>query len=99
MANARSSTYALLMAATICPAQVTFSEYPIPTSSSYLNEGIVKGPDGNLWFIEGNGIKIARMTTLGVVTGQFPIPSTGIYGNGSGAGSITTGPDGNLWFT
>jgi streptogramin lyase len=88
----------LLVAAVECPAQVTFTEYPVPTSSSYLNEGITKGPDGNLWFIEGNGIIISRMAPTGVVTGQFPVPSTGIYGNGSGAGSITAGPDGNLWF-
>jgi len=89
----------LVVAAVVCPAQVTFTEYPVPTTSSYLNEGITTGPDGNLWFIEGNGIKIARMTPAGVVTGQFTVPSLGIYGNGSGAGSITAGPDGNLWFT
>ena len=88
----------LLAASLVCSAQVTIMEYPVPTSESYLSEGIAAGPDGNLWFIEGNGIKIVKMTTAGVITGEFSIPNTGIYGNGSGTGNITAGPDGNLWF-
>src|SRR5439155_11434056 len=88
----------LLAASLVCSAQVTITEYPVPTSESYLSEGIAAGPDGNLWFIEGNGIKIVKMTTAGVITGEFSIPNTGIYGNGSGTGNITAGPDGNLWF-
>src|SRR5258707_823744 len=86
-----------LSPAVVLPAQVTFTEYPVSTSASYL-VGITKGPDGNLWFIEGNGLTIARMTPSGVVTGEFTVPSLGIYGNGSGANSIAAGTDGNLWF-
>src|SRR5438093_9095908 len=89
----------MLVVAAVCPAQVTITEYPVSTSESYLGPGITTGPDGNLWFIEGNGIKIAKMTTAGVVTGEFTIPSRGIYGNGSGANNLAVGLDGNLWFT
>jgi streptogramin lyase len=38
----------------------TITEYPIPTSQSDL-WGITAGPDGNLWFTEGNGNKIGRI--------------------------------------
>jgi len=50
------------------------------------------GPDGNLWFTEGNANKIGRITTTGVVT-EFPIPHSC-----SQPEFITAGPDGNLWF-
>lgn len=43
-----------------------------------------------MWFTEGVGGRIGRITTTGVVT-EFPIPTA----NG---GEITTGPDGALWF-
>jgi streptogramin lyase len=55
---------------------------------------ITLGPDGNLWFTEGNGNRIARITPAGVVT-EF---STGISPNAYPFG-ITAGPDGNIWFT
>ena len=50
---------------------------------------ITTGPDGNLWFTEYNGGRVARMTPSGTVT-EF---STGDTPTG-----ITSGPDGNLWF-
>jgi streptogramin lyase/6-phosphogluconolactonase (cycloisomerase 2 family) len=53
--------------------------------------GITSGPDGNVWFTEISGNKIARITTAGVIT-EFPTPSA------SGPDGITTGPDGNLWY-
>jgi hypothetical protein len=46
-----------------------------------------------LWFTEDTADKIARITTAGVITGEFAIPG------GDGPSEITTGPDGNLWFT
>jgi len=54
------------------PAQVAFTEYPVPTSETYLAEGITTGPDGNLWFAEYFANKIRRITTAGVIT-EFPI--------------------------
>jgi hypothetical protein len=56
--------------------------------------GITAGPDGNIWFVEGNANKIGRMTTAGVITGEFSIPTPN-----SGPAGITAGPDGNIWFT
>ena len=84
--------FALLgSAAGIARGQV-ITTIPIPTLACEP-EGIVAGPDGNLWFAEQAGNKIGRMTLAGVFT-EFPVPTP--------AGrpeTITTGPDGNLWFT
>ena len=35
---------------------------------------IVAGPDGALWFTEGNANKIGRMTTDSVLTNEYPLP-------------------------
>ena len=64
-------------------------EFAVPGSPGPL--GITTGPDGALWFTEGVGGKIGRMTMTGVVT-EFTIPA-------ANNGEITTGPDGALWFT
>jgi streptogramin lyase len=53
---------------------------------------ITAGPDGNLWFTEGQG-GIVRISTSGVFT-FFSVPTA----NSEPAG-ITAGPDGNIWFT
>src|SRR6266566_3906749 len=70
----------------------TFMEFPIPTVNSGPND-ITAGPDGAMWFTEGNGNKIGRMTTADITT-EFPIPTVN-----SGPFGITAGPDGALWFT
>jgi len=85
----------VLVAAVVCPAQVTFTEYPLPGPSGGPSS-IIVGPDGNLWFDEqanpnnfGNrGDRVGRITPSGVIT-EFlvAISPTG----------ITAGPDGNLW--
>jgi streptogramin lyase len=84
------ATVLLIVAPVACPAQITFTEYPIPTSGSKPS-GIAAGPDGNLWFTEANANQIGKITPTGVVT-EYPVPSAS-YPDG-----ITTGPDGNLWF-
>ena len=73
----------------------TITEFPVTTSSSQP-EGITAGPDGNLWFTEGLGNKIGRITTSGVFT-EFPLAPPGSP-NSQPLG-ITAGPDGKLWFT
>src|ERR1035441_9234346 len=91
---------AVLAAAVVCSAQVTFTEYPGPTTPTFESgdalEYITLGPDGNLWFTEnyafGVPTQIGRITPSGVMT-LFSIPS------GSSEGGITAGPDGNVWFT
>src|SRR5437868_1828448 len=77
-------------------AQVV-TEFSAGISAAAEPLAITAGPDGNLWFTEQNGLRIGRITPLGVVT-EFnnfsafnsfaPVP-----------GSITAGPDGNVWFT
>ena len=67
------------------------TEFPIPTVNSQP-EGIVTGPDGNLWFTEQLGNKIGRITPAGVII-EFPVPTPA-----SSPESITLGPDGNIWF-
>ena len=54
-------------------------------------EGIVVGPDGNLWFSESATVAIGRMTTQGVVI-EYPIPGTR-----STPSMIGVGPDNNLY--
>src|SRR5258708_35187559 len=71
---------------------ISIKEYPVPTAKS-APERITTGPDGNMWFTEGNGSKIGRITPAGVVT-EFPMPTAS-----STPDDIVTGPDKNLWFT
>jgi virginiamycin B lyase len=54
------------------------------------------GQDGAIWFTDSNpaaGV-IGRITTAGVITDRFPVPTA----NGEPS-DITSGPDGALWFT
>jgi streptogramin lyase len=91
---------ALLAMAVAGRAQITFTEYPGPTTPTFENghalTDITAGPDGNLWFTEdyafGAQTNIGRITPNGVTT-YFAVPS------GSSEGGIAAGPDGNLWFT
>src|SRR5260221_6038429 len=54
---------------------------------------IAAGPDGNLWFTEGDGNRVGRITPTGKVT-EF---SAGLTAGGFPEG-ITAGPDGSMWF-
>jgi streptogramin lyase len=71
-------------------AESIANEYATPTTGS-APYYITSGPDGNLWFTENSGHKIAKITTSGVIT-EYDV--TGVSPHG-----ITSGPDGNLWFT
>jgi virginiamycin B lyase len=58
--------------------------------------GLAVGQDGAIWFTDSNpaaGV-IGRITTAGVITDRFPVPTA----NGEPS-DITAGPDGALWFT
>jgi hypothetical protein len=62
--------------------------------------GITTGPDGALWFTEGEGCaagscpgEIGRITTAGILT-DYPLPDIFSFPEG-----ITVGPDGAIWFT
>ena len=70
-----------------------FQNFPIPNPVSGLcPHKIVAGPDGNLWFQYGSGLKIGRLTTAGVYT-DFQLTS------GTDVHDIAAGLDGNLWAT
>jgi streptogramin lyase len=55
--------------------------------------GIVTGPDAALWFTLASSARIGRMTTHGILTASYPVPTP--HSNPYG---ITAGPDGALWF-
>jgi virginiamycin B lyase len=69
---------------------VVVDEFPVPPAT--LPAGIVRGPDGNLWFTEFDGSRIDRITPGGVVTEFTPPPNRGPLG-------ITVGSDNLLYFT
>ena len=61
------------------------------------SDRLVIGPDGNLWFAEGNADRIGRITPSGTIT-EFAVP-TGYPGDDtSNPQGVVVGPDGNLWF-
>src|SRR5262245_55395364 len=68
------------------------TEYTVPTAGS-TPQGIAKGSDGALWFVETVGNKIGRVTTAGVFS-EYLIPTAA-----SNSYFIAAGPDGALWFT
>jgi streptogramin lyase len=70
----------------------TITQFDLPTIGSNPY-GIAAGPDGALWFAQGSGNRIGRITTAGVIT-EFTLPSPG-----SDPIGIAAGPDGALWFT
>ncbi len=41
-----------------------FTEYPMPTVDSHPY-GVTAGPDGNMWFTEGSGQKVAKLVLNG----------------------------------
>ena len=77
------------------PAIGTITEYPVGGGANAgLSDGIVTGPDGNLWLTENNANNIDKMTTAGAVT-KYALPRS----VNEGPDGITVGPDSNLWFT
>ena len=74
------------------PPSPSVTLFPLPTPASQPM-GIVSGPDGNLWFTEGNRDVVGRISPQGAIT-EFPTPT-----KGSQPSAITVGPDRNLWFT
>ena len=78
-------------AATFAPTP-TFYQFSIPVATN-RPQWIAAGSDGNMWFTENPGSKIARMTPAGVVT-EFTVPTANAQPQ-----MIIGGSDGNLWFT
>jgi virginiamycin B lyase len=71
--------------------QGAIKSFPIPTAAS-APVGIAAGRDGNLWFTERDGNKIAKITPAGAIT-EYPLPTPGAHPT-----DIAAGPDGAIWF-
>ena len=69
------------------------SEFPTATASAGP-EGIVAGPDGNLWYAELNANKIGEVNPATGASTEFTPPTAN-----SGPLGVALGPDGNIWFT
>jgi streptogramin lyase len=78
-------------AATFAPTP-TFYQFSIPVATN-RPQWIAQGSDGNMWFTENPGGKVARITPAGVVT-EFTIPTANALPQ-----MIIGASDGNLWFT
>jgi streptogramin lyase len=70
--------------------QVT--EVPIGAGVPVPN-GVVAGPDGNIWFTEYAGNAVGRIDSTTLAVDTFPIGTSGAHPR-----AIVRGPDGNLWF-
>jgi streptogramin lyase len=81
----------VLLASATGAAAPTITEYRAGITVGSGPDGIVAGPDGNLWFSEFVGDRVARITPAGVVT-EYRLAAD------SRPGDIDAGPDGNLWF-
>ena len=83
-----------MIAAFVVPSAAgatTIKELPLSAGSDPL--GITAGPDGNLWFTDGDTtIAIGRVTPAGVIKES----TSGFISTGKPA-DITLGPDGNVW--
>ncbi len=68
------------------------TRFALPAGSEPFD--LTYGPDGAFWILESGVGKIARMSTAGLITDEYAVPSgfTGQVG-------ITVGPDKNIWFT
>jgi hypothetical protein len=67
----------LSLSATMSAQQVAIIEHPVPTADS-RPYGITAGPDGALWFTEGEGNKIAKVVF--VTAAMTASPNTGVPG-------------------
>jgi len=72
----------------------TVTEAPIPTAAA-TPIGITKGADGNVWFAEQNGDKIAKIVPSTMAITEYPVPTAA-----SAPSDVTEGPNGNpnVWF-
>ena len=68
----------------------TVTRYPITDTGTLAPGQIVLGPDGNMWFTDGD--KIGKVTASGNVTYYATDPDMETT-------SITVGPDNNLWYS
>lgn len=80
----------------ITPSGVV-TRYPMPQGAAYNPDvtGIAVGSDGNIWVTDRPNNRILKLSTSGVFSPAFALPSTPA---GRQPVGITAGADGNLWF-
>ena len=69
-----------------------FLEYMLP--AGWQPDSLTGGPDGNLWMVQSQGAKVARMSQAGAVT-DLSVLDPAV----DRPRQILAGPDGNLWIT
>jgi len=74
------------------PSTGAVTDYVVRSGSRPL--GIVAGPDGTLWFTEQAGNRVGRISTAGVLLGEYELPQPN-----SQPWEPAVGPDGAIWFT
>ncbi len=67
---------------------------PITAPTAGAEPSGIAASGASLWFTDKAANKIGRISTAGVVTGDFPLPTPG-----SGPSGIALGVDNALWFT
>jgi streptogramin lyase len=82
-----------LSGSTLAAPTGQITEFPTVTAAANP-EGIVAGPDGNLWYAELNANKIAEVNPATGASTEFTPPTAG-----GGPLGVALGPDGNIWFT
>jgi streptogramin lyase len=84
---------ASLLAGAVAAAAATSdvaSEFPTTFEKP---QGIIAGPDGNVWFAEEDGGRVTRLSPGGAVLGSTTLSAGGT------PQSLVVGPDGNVWVT
>ncbi len=85
---------AMVLSGSVLAAPVgQIAEFPTVTANAGP-EGIVAGPDGNLWYAEINANRIAEVNPSTGASTEFTSPTAA-----SGPVGVALGPDGNMWFT
>ncbi len=69
----------------------TFTDYPVSSTDANIGYSIARGPDGAVWFADGNNID--RIASDGSIT-RYPLPSPNSHPS-----SMVLGSDNALWFT
>lgn len=76
-------------------AQAAITVYPVPTSAASLGR-IVTAPDGNMWFIEKDVNKVARITPSGQIS-EFVLPPISSPDVRENVKDLDIAPDGTVW--
>ena len=76
----------------INPTTHAITEFPLPDAGP--TRGITAGPDGNLWFTDGDRQLDRDDQPDDPRHLEFAVPTAA-----AAPGGIDAGPDGNLWFT